>query len=92
MVFDKLYNNISNREIKSLLDILFFLLLYYLLKNIWIMNNTHNRKENIVVSIKFTKDILKDEEEMANVTKAEYENLIARVSQLTEIINRLIKK
>lgn len=35
---------------------------------------------------------IKNEEEMANVTKAEYENLIARVSQLTEIINRLTKK
>ena len=35
---------------------------------------------------------IKNEEEMANVTKAEYENLVARVSQLTEIINRLTKK
>ena len=36
--------------------------------------------------------VTKNEEEMANVTKSEYENLVARVSQLTEIINRLTKK
>ena len=42
------------------------------------MNNTHNRKENIVVSIKFTKDILENWEGLIGIADRNDNILIIR--------------